>query len=91
MLLVLFSLISLVSFQEMVQLSQEGLALDAVNGAGLLNGFTPGRGAAEAVHADGKEQGRSLRRDVQNITDDEKRILVCPIRLQVSLFRLERR
>ena len=30
----------------------------------------PGRGAAQAVHADGKEQRCSLRRDVQHITND---------------------
>ena len=54
----------------MVQLSQERLALDAVDHAGLLDGFTPGRGAAQAVHADGEEQGRGLGRDIQHITDN---------------------
>ena len=54
----------------MVQLSQEGLAVDAVNHAGFLNGLAAGRGAAQAVHTDSEEQGSSVGCDIQNITDD---------------------
>ena len=54
----------------MVQLSQEGLAVNTVNHAGFLHGLTPGRGAAQAVHTDGEEQGSGLRRYVQNVADD---------------------
>ena len=63
-------LIGLVGFQEVVQLSQEGIAVDAVDLAGFLNGLTPGRGAAQAMHANGEEQGSGLRRYIQNITDN---------------------
>jgi hypothetical protein len=41
-----------------------------VDHAGFLNGLTPGRGAAQAVHANGKEQGSSVGSDVQNVADD---------------------
>jgi hypothetical protein len=41
-----------------------------VDHAGFLHGLTPGRGAAQAVHADGEEQGSSLRGNIQNIADD---------------------
>ena len=47
----------LVGLQEVVQLGQEGLAVHTVDHAGFLNGLAPGRGAAQAVHADGEEQG----------------------------------
>ena len=67
---VLLCLGSLVSLQEVVQLGQERLAVHAVNHAGFLNGLTTGRGAAQAVHTDGKEQGSGLRSDVQNVTND---------------------
>ena len=59
-----------VSFQEMIQLRQEAVAVHAVHHAGFFNGFAPGRGAAQAMHTDGEEQGSALGRDVQNITDD---------------------
>ena len=68
--LALVLLVSLVGFQEVVELSQEGLALDTVYHAGLLNSLTAGRGAAQAVHADGKEQRSRLRCDIQNIAND---------------------
>jgi hypothetical protein len=70
LLLCLLSFAGFVSFQEVIQLSQERLALDAVYHAGFLYGLTPGRGAAQAMHTDGKEQGSSLRGNIQNITDD---------------------
>jgi hypothetical protein len=41
-----------------------------VNHAGFLNGLVAGAGAAQAVHADGEEQGSGLRRHIQNIADD---------------------
>jgi hypothetical protein len=41
-----------------------------VDHAGFLNSLTPGRGAAQAVHANGKEQGSSMGRDIQNIAND---------------------
>ena len=61
-------LLSLVGF--LVHQSQQLVHVDAVYHAGLLHGLTAGRGAAQAMHADGQENGRSLRCDVQNITDD---------------------
>ena len=67
---VLVGLVSLVCLHEVIQLSQEAIALDAVDHAGFLNGLAPGRGAAQAVHADGKEQGSSLGSNIQNIADD---------------------
>jgi hypothetical protein len=57
-------LIGFVCFQEMVQLCQERLTLDAMNHASFLNGFTAGRGAAQAVHADCKEQRCSVGSDI---------------------------
>jgi len=62
--------VGLVGFQEMVQLGEERLALNAVDHAGFLHGFSPGRGAAQAVHADGEEQRGGLRSHVQDIADD---------------------
>jgi hypothetical protein len=53
-----------------VQLSQEGIAVDAVDHAGLFDGLTPGAGAAQAVHADSKEQGSSVGSDIQHGADD---------------------
>ena len=67
---VLTHVVGLVGLQELVQLSQEGLAVHAVDHAGLFNGLAPGRGAAQAVHTDGKEQRRSLRGYIQNIADN---------------------
>jgi hypothetical protein len=63
-------LVGFVSLQEVVQLSQESIAIDAVDHAGFLYGLTPGRGATQAMHADGEEQRSSVGCDVQNITDD---------------------
>ena len=68
--LTLSQLVSFVSFQEVVQLIQESIAVNAVDHASFLNGLTAGRGAAQAVHADSEEQGSSLRSDVQNAADD---------------------
>ena len=66
----LLGLVGFVGLQEVVELRQEAVAFDAVHHAGLLHGFTPGRGAAQAVHTDGEEQGSGLRRYVQNVADD---------------------
>jgi hypothetical protein len=41
-----------------------------VDHAGFLHSLAPGRRAAQAVHADGKEQGSCVGGDIQNITDD---------------------
>jgi hypothetical protein len=49
---------------------RERLAVDAVHHASFLHSFTPGRGAAQAVHTDGEEQRRSLGCDVQNVAND---------------------
>ena len=68
--LVSYLLVLFVSSQEVVQLSQEGLAVDAVNHASFLNGLAAGRGAAQAVHADFEEHGSSGGCDIQNITDN---------------------
>ena len=62
--------VGLVGFQEIVQLGEERLAVHTVNHTGFLNGLAPGRGAAQAVHTDGEEQGCGLGRDVQNVPDD---------------------
>ena len=51
-------------------LADRFVILQPVYHAGLLHGLAAGRGAAQAMHADGQENGRSLRCDVQNITDD---------------------
>ena len=64
------SLVSFVGFQEVIQLGQEGLAVYTVDHTGFFHCLAPGRGTAQAVHADGKKQGSGLRRYVQNITDD---------------------
>ena len=55
---------------EGVQMLEEFIHVHAVNHAGFLNGLAAGRGAAQAVHADRKEEGRGLGRDIQNVTDD---------------------
>ena len=68
--LALAGLVCFVSFQEVVQLGQKTVAVNAMHHAGLLNGFAPGRGAAQAVHPDCKKQGRTLRSNVQNVADD---------------------
>ena len=65
-----FFLRCFVSFQEIVQLSQEGLAINAMDHTGLFNGFTAGSGSAKAVHADGKEQRSGVRCDFQHVADD---------------------
>ena len=44
--------------------------IDAVDHAGLLHGLAAGRGAAQAVHPDGQEDGRGLGRNVKNVTND---------------------
>ena len=59
-----------IGFQEVVELGEERLALNAVDHAGFLYGFAPGRGAAQAMHADGEEQRRTLGRDIQNVSDN---------------------
>jgi hypothetical protein len=41
-----------------------------VDHAGFLNGLTPGRGAAQAVHTNCKKQRCGLGCDIQNITND---------------------
>ena len=63
-------LVGLVGLQEVVQLCQESIGVDAVDHAGLLHSLTPGRGAAQAVHADGEEQGSGVGCDIQHITND---------------------
>ena len=65
-----FCLRCFVSFQEVVQLSQEGLAINAMDHTGLFNGFTAGSGSAKAVHADGKEQGSGVGCNFQHVADD---------------------
>ena len=68
--LALAGLVCFVSLQEVVQLGQKTVAVNAMHHAGLLNGLTPGRGAAQTVHSDGEEQGSALGRNVQNVADD---------------------
>ena len=68
--LLLALLVSLVSFQEVVQLCQECIAIDAVDHASFFNGLAAGRGAAQAVHADSEEQGCSLRCNIQHIANN---------------------
>ena len=41
-----------------------------MNGAGLLHGLAAAGGAAQAVHADGQEDGGGVGSDIQDITDD---------------------
>ena len=47
---------------------EEFIHVHAVNHAGFLNGLAAGRGAAQAVHADGQENGRGLGSHVQDVT-----------------------
>ncbi len=54
----------------MIQLCKEAVAFDAVNHAGLFHSLASGGGAAQAVHANGKEQGSALGGNVQNVADD---------------------
>ncbi len=68
--LALAGLVCFVSLQEVVQLGQKTVAVNAMHHASLLNGLTPGRGAAQAVHPNRKKQGRTLRSNVQNVADD---------------------
>jgi hypothetical protein len=50
---------------------------------GLLNGFAPGRRAAQTVHSDGKKYGSGLRCDIQNITIIVSLVIVA---IMFSLF-----
>ena len=59
-----------VSFQEIIQLGQEGIAVNAMDHTGLFHGLAAGSGSAKAVHADGHEQGSGMGGDVQNFTDN---------------------
>ena len=68
--LALARLVGFVSLQEMIQLGQKTVAVNAMHHAGFLNSFAPGRGAAQAVHSNRKKQGRALGCDVQNVADD---------------------
>jgi hypothetical protein len=65
LLLVLFT-----GSDQSIDLSQQSITIHTVNHAGLLNSLTAGSGAAQAVHADGQEQGCGLGGDVQDVTDD---------------------
>ena len=49
---------------------QQLVHVHTVNGAGLLHSLATGRGATQAVHTDGEEDGSGLRGNIQNITDD---------------------
>lgn len=60
----------LAGLNEAVDLLEEGVGVNTVDHAGLLNGLTAGRRAAQAVHADGHEQRSGLRCDVENVADD---------------------
>ena len=56
-----------------VSVSQSAVSythLDVYKRQGLLYGFTTGRGAAQAMHADGQKQRRSLRGNIQDVADD---------------------
>jgi chromosome segregation ATPase len=52
------------------QLKQELVNIDTVNHTCLFHGFSPGSGAAEAVHSDCHEQRGSLGGNVQNIPNN---------------------
>ncbi len=64
------SLIGFHCLDEVVHLCEEGIGIHAVDHAGLLNGLAAAGRAAQAMHADGLEQGRGLRREVEHVADD---------------------
>ena len=68
MLLGLFSLFA--CLDEAVDLRQERVGVNAMHHAGFFDGLAAGRRAAQAMHADGLEQGRGLRREVEHVADD---------------------
>ena len=53
-----------------VDLLQQLVHVHAMDHAGLLHSFPTGGRAAQAVHADAEKQRRSLRSNVQNVTDN---------------------
>ena len=63
------SLIGFHCLDEVVHLCEEGIGIHAVDHAGLLNGLAAAGRAAQAMHADGLEQGRGPRREVENVGD----------------------
>ena len=64
------SLIGFHCLDEVVYLCEEGIGIHAVDHAGFLHGLAAAGRTAQAVHADGLEQGRGLRRKVEHIADD---------------------
>jgi hypothetical protein len=65
---VILKLLSLVG--DLVDHCQQLVNINTVDGTGLFNGLTAGRGATQAMHADGEEHGSSLGSDVQDIADN---------------------
>lgn len=56
--------------EEAIDLIDQFVAIHTVNHAGLLNGLASGRRAAQAMHADFKEEAGSLHVDLQHIGDN---------------------
>ena len=50
--------------------SQQLFAINTVYHASFFYGFAAGSGATQAVHADGKENGRGLGSQIQNIANN---------------------
>ena len=59
-----------VSFQEIIQLGQEGIAINAMDHTGLFHGLAAGSRSAKAVHADCHKQGSGMGSDMQNVAND---------------------
>lgn len=53
-----------------VELLDEHININAVNHAGLLDGFAAGSGAAETMHTHFKEVGGRCAVNIKNITDN---------------------
>ena len=62
--------------EEFIELSYELICVCSVNLAGICDGFASGAGAAEAMHADGEEQGCDLRCKVKNLPLNCEKIVV---------------
>ena len=69
-----------------VELSNERVAIRAVNDASHFDAFAAGSGAAEAVHTDFKEEFRGLTVCVKNIADDG---VFCDFHFQIPNLSIE--
>jgi len=72
--------------EELVDLCNQLIAVNAVNSASLLNGLTAGSGTAEAVHSHLKEELSGIAIILQNIADNGiGSYLICHNNIFLSL------